>query len=325
MVKTNNEFLNIAILGIGNIGVRHLESIIKTSLKINIFIFDIHENRSKEVISNYQPLKSNINIQAIKNIKYLPDEVTFCIISTPALQRLNILKQIDSNIKFLLLEKVLTSSKKELKVYKSISKKFEAVYVNMPYYYQNIFQLINKYISKPNKIIFKGGNFGIACNLVHFLDISEKLFQKKISAFNQKNNNLLWKKSSREGFYDLTGEILVELSSGEKVYIISEVKPNNYLKIIVSDELNELMYDLSSGELFKNNTFCCKNIIPYQSSRTLNILEDLLTGKSPKVSSLDNAIRIHNHLINILQPSWNKFYEINCEFNNNLNEEMLIT
>ena len=71
---------------------------------------------------------------------------------------------------------------------------------------------------------------------------------------------------------------------------------------------------MDNGELFKNNTFYSKNIITYQSSRTLNILEDLLTGKSPKVSSLDNAIRIHNHLIDILQPSWNKYYEINHDF-----------
>ena len=48
--------------------------------------------------------------------------------------------------KFLLLEKVLTSSKEELKIYKKISKHFEAVYVNMPYYYENVFQQINKYI-----------------------------------------------------------------------------------------------------------------------------------------------------------------------------------
>ena len=216
MDKKNNDYINIAILGIGNIGARHLESIIKTALKINIFIFDIFENRTKEVISLYQPLKRNINIKGIKNIKDLPNEIHFCIISTTATQRLNVLEQIESNIKFLLLEKVLTSSRKELKRYKSLSKKFEAVFVNMPYYYQNVFQKINKYISKPNKIIFQGGDFGIACNLVHFLDISEKLLQKKISAFKQKNNNLLWDKSRRKGFYDLTGEILIELSSGEK-------------------------------------------------------------------------------------------------------------
>ena len=152
-------------------------------------------------------------------------------------------------------------------------------------------------------------------------DIAEKLIHKKISDFSQKNNTLLWKKAKREGFYDLTGEILLKLSSGEEIYIISEVEPQEDIKIIVSDEFNEIRYDWSSGKLFKNNTFCGKNIITYQSSRTLNILEDLLKGKSPKVSSLDNAIRIHHHLIDILQPSWNKYYN----FKNNFNEIMIIT
>ena len=321
MNELNDDFINIAILGIGNIGARHLESILKSTLKINIFVFDICEKRSQEVISIYEPLKDNINIKSIKNIKELPKEIIFCIISTPSIQRLNVLEQIDSNIKFLLLEKVLTSSKEELKIYKKISKQFEAVYVNMPYYFESIFQQINKYISNPNKIIFQGGDFGIACNLVHFLDISEKLFQKKISDFHQKNKYISWKESRRKGFYDLTGEILIELSSREKVYMISDFKTQEDLKIFVSDEFNEISYDWSSGKLFKNNSFLTKNLIPYQSSRTLIILEDLLSGKSPKVTSLDNAIRIHNHLIDILQPSWNKY----CEINNILNKQMLIT
>ena len=111
----------------------------------------------------------------------------------------------------------------------------------------------------------------------------------------------------------------------KKVYIISEVKPQDDIKIFVSDEFNEISYDWSTGELIKNNTFYSKNIIPYQSSRTLNILEDLLIGKSPKVSTLDNAIRIHHHLIDILQPSWNEYYKINADLNNNLNNGILIT
>ena len=57
MDKVNYDFINIAILGIGNIGTRHLESIIKTSLKINIFIFDIYENRSKEVYKHLYTFK----------------------------------------------------------------------------------------------------------------------------------------------------------------------------------------------------------------------------------------------------------------------------
>ena len=38
MDMVNYDFINIAILGIGNIGARHLESIIKTSHKINIYM-----------------------------------------------------------------------------------------------------------------------------------------------------------------------------------------------------------------------------------------------------------------------------------------------
>ena len=71
MNKLNDYHINIAILGIGNIGARHLESIIKSELKINIFVFDICEKRSKEVKNIYKHVKDNITIKAIKNIKEL--------------------------------------------------------------------------------------------------------------------------------------------------------------------------------------------------------------------------------------------------------------
>ena len=107
-----------------------------------------------------------------------------------------------------------------------------------------------------------------------------------------------------------------------KLKNVSDLKEINQIKSElfgksgkISDEFNEISYDWSTGELIKNNTFYSKNIIPYQSSRTLNILEDLLIGKSPKVSTLHNAIRIHHLLIDILQPSWNEYYEINDDLN----------
>ena len=39
---------NICIIGLGNIGFRHFESIVKSKLKLNIYVIDQNNNKLKK-------------------------------------------------------------------------------------------------------------------------------------------------------------------------------------------------------------------------------------------------------------------------------------
>ena len=321
----NEDYISkIGIIGLGNIGQRHLESLMQSSSKLDIYLYDLDINKVLDSIKKNNFKNQIIRLFHIKDLNLLPDELTFCIVATPSLHRLSTVLKIKSKIRYLLLEKVLTTTHEELNLFSKYSKNFDAVYVNIPYYYEDIFNKILSLMPEVKKIIFKGGFFGIACNLVHLLDISEKIFQGQILEFNQNETSLKWRKASRKGYYDLTGELNLKLPGGREIKIISKENSNTNINIICEDKSSTLFYDWESGYLKQNNSIILKNLITYQSSRTLEILDYLLNDKKPKVSDLNKAIRLHKHLINILQPSWDKFLKNNIQLPKDHNK-MLIT
>ena len=111
----------------------------------------------------------------------------------------------------------------------------------MPYYFQDIFSQMFDLKINPKKIIFQGNDYGIACNFVHFIDIAEKLLSKKIVISNKIESEILWKESSRKGFYDFTGKIELELSSGEIIDIFCGKENKTDIQIKVLDNRNEFI------------------------------------------------------------------------------------
>ena len=320
----------IAILGIGNIGNRHLESLLKTNKSLDIYIYDIDKERIKNYIKKIKSDNQLVRIFGIYSIEDLPKEITLCIMATPAINRFSTLMTIKSNIRFLILEKVLSSSRKELKMFEEISLKYEKVFVNMPYYFQNVFKIIRNIVDNPQEIIFKGNEFGIACNLVHFIDISEKLLLKEVSILSQESSNLNWKESKRKGFYELTGNIKLKLISGENICLKSEPYfDKNFdtnMQIIVKSAREKIIYEWTTGDLSKNGYKISNNLIPFQSDRTNKILISLLNGEKPEIATLEKAIRIHYILLDVLEPSWHSFVDINENKKLGLNKNnMLIT
>ena len=314
----------IAIIGLGNIGLRHLESLSKSLFKVDIYLFDLNQEQVKDVVDNKKFDNENLTTYHVKDLNLLPEELELCIVATPSFNRLSIVTSLKSNIRFLLLEKVLATTLEELILFEDYSKNFESVYVNIPYYFEDIFDIILKSIPKPKKIVFEGGFFGIACNLVHLLDISEKLFQDQIIEITQKNHNLIWKEATRKGYYDLTGEIKLKLSDDREIKVISKDNNNTKIKIIIENESLSLNYDWGTGFLKQNNSTIVKKLITYQSSRTLEILKMLLNNQKPRVADINSAIRLHILLIKILQPSWDKFIENNIKLSSS-DRKMLIT
>ena len=314
----------IGIIGLGNIGQRHLQSLLQSSSRLDIYLYDLDKKKVKEFIGRIKFNTRVIKLFHIKDLGLLPHKLTFCIVATPSINRLSTVLKIKSKIRFLLLEKVLATTYEELTLFSKYRTNFESVYVNIPYYYEDIFNTILRLMPETKKIIFKGGYFGIACNLVHLLDISEKIFQDQIIEFKQNDFYLNWKKASREGYYDLTGEINLELPNGREIKISSEENNDTNIRILLKDKSLSFDYDWETGYLKQNNSIILKKLITYQSSRTLGILDDLLNDKKPKVSDLNKALRLHEHLIKILKPSWDKFLENNTKLSPE-NNQMLIT
>ena len=104
--------MNVLIVGIGNIGIRHLESFKSTRTKTKIFVFDKkYSLQTEKLIRNIKIQNKNLSILKLSKLK-LNEKIDLCIISTSSKGREN-LTRADSNeisLDYLILEKVVFQS-----------------------------------------------------------------------------------------------------------------------------------------------------------------------------------------------------------------------
>ncbi len=68
VVTRSYKLINILIIGTGNIGLRHLESLLKSKNKLNIYLYDIvYSDKISSLILNIKK-KKNINIKKLQSL-----------------------------------------------------------------------------------------------------------------------------------------------------------------------------------------------------------------------------------------------------------------
>ena len=167
----------ILIIGAGNIGLRHLESLGKSDILIKIFVYDLFISKQiKKKISEIQKCNKKINIKILNNFSsHFNFDV--CIISTNAKERyqLTLLSLKKLKIKNKILEKIAFQSSYQYKKIINISKKNEVnIFVNCPRRSYQVFKDIKNKIKNRKgalKLSYTGKNWGLCSNSIHFFDL----------------------------------------------------------------------------------------------------------------------------------------------------------
>lgn len=211
------------IVGVGAIGKRHFQSLIKLNGRANFYLVDpkfkkIKTNQIKDFLGvNY--IHSSKKIFLYKNLNNWIEKKTvfnLCIISTNSDNRMYMLNRILSSVtvKNIILEKFLFNKLKDYRRALNISElKSNSIYVN-----QWISQSSNMrkifYKFKNYNLDFKvsGTEWGMASNIVHFIDmirffkIRKNIFPKILKS----NLDPIVYPAKRNGFFEVYGDIAVE-------------------------------------------------------------------------------------------------------------------
>lgn len=313
----------ILIIGLGNIGTRHLESLLEIKNK-EIFIFDNSKKKIFDILKKYK----NKNIKKIENLKDIKKKIDFTIVATNADQRHRVLYNLIKycKINYVLLEKVVFQKLIYFKKFTKISKDKKIKFIiNYPRRLWDFFQIIKKEIKISQskfEISFKGQNWGLCCNTVHFIDLLFFLSYEKIT--DVKSYPFLQKKiynSKRKNFYELKGKINYECNNGNKLTISDEKK--NYKNSLII-KFQNFIYQIE----LDNDYFFVKKIInnidkieknfkikvPKQSEITKNYLKYINQGKINLFCDLSQAFYQHKALFNSIE----EIFVSNKKFQKNL-------
>ena len=138
--------IKILVVGLGNIGFRHFESLLKSKNNYEIYCYD----KSKSALQRVRELIENTNhsqrVKIINNIDEINNNHDFLIHATSSDVRLKTFSQIlsKSKIKFAILEKILAQNIDHLNRINIVSKNLQNCWVNTPMHEWDLYSRIKK-------------------------------------------------------------------------------------------------------------------------------------------------------------------------------------
>lgn len=299
------------IIGIGNVGLRHMQGL--TCLQdrnLEFYLFDNNDLYKKRFNQEIEQIENKHHINKVSNIEELKDiDFELTIIATTATDRSNLLSKIINKIKtkFILIEKPICQSEKELEDLKKITNK--NIFVNFPRRYCEWHKKIKKKLllakfNKISKVEVSGGYIGLACNTCHFIDLLN-FWSGKYPTKIDMDELGEWYISKRDGFYEVEGNMKIYYGK-DFLLELSSFKIKKDLELNIYDDKKKLILNLnytkgyakfSDGEVIQGS-------LKFQSENTHNLLK-LMQTNNKEICSLNNAVYLYDLLIKELIKNWN--------------------
>jgi predicted dehydrogenase len=315
---------SILIIGSGQIGSRHLQGVLRSKLKLVVYVFD----PSIESINLSKARASEIEhehlINYITDVIELPNKINTAIIATDASIRYKVTVELLNKIQiqFLILEKVLFQEVDEYFKFNEIIKERKLnVWVNLPRrmypYYSDLKETIKQNRLKKFDVIYVGNNWGIGCNAIHLIDLIAFLTNSKtIEWINCEFLDYQVSTTKRDKFMEFTGKLVVRFED-TTLTLVSHKKPDtgNPLLVINSENDKWIIQEGKSISHISNNEQLIKtnfNFKDYfQSSLTTVFIEQLLNKGTCELPRYEDSEKLHIPFIKELLGFQNKLLNEN--------------
>lgn len=298
--------MNIVIFGVGGIGKRHLESILKLKYTKTIYLVDLYLNL--EGICK----KFNDKYNTIICFRTYPNKIDFdfAIISTNVESRFKITKKIinETNCKNILLEKIVFNSKSHYYKINKLSKRNKVnIFINYTRSYSNAYLNLKKSI-KPNDIEHMsvcGSKWNLGSNSSHFINLFSLLTNSNPTklVFEKIHNRLY--KSKRIMYNEIKGKIVLLNSKNQKLEIEDNLKYKSFLITIKTNQfvfvINENSNKLIRKNLKDNNCIIYDFKNEYVSSLTKKLITNTINKNINRIPSLENSIKNELFFLNMIK------------------------
>ena len=296
---------NIAIIGAGQLGSRHLQGLKTASSPLAITVVDSNDESLRIAEERYDAIDEigEKTIQYVKTIESLPAQLDLVIVATSSKPRASIVKSLltHSSVRYLILEKVLFTQLSDYdEIGTLLKKKNVQCWVNCPRRMFGSYSMIKDSIDYTHPI-----NWGLCCNAMHFIDVFMYLVQNKTFTINTDRIDPEIHESKRPGYIEMYGTLHITTESGDELTLSCLSSIDRHAHVDIKNGLNYFALDETSGILIKDGKET-KVDTPYQS-QTTGILADsiLRTGYCP-LSSYEKSAQYHKVFIKKIIEKYNE-------------------
>lgn len=301
---------NVAIIGAGQLGSRHLQGLKCAASPLAITVVDSSIESLRVAKERYEaiPAVGEKVINYATSIPELPTELDLVIIATGSKPRAAIINSLLNlaTVKYLVLEKVLFPILSEYQEIANLLKtKNVRCWVNCPRRMYGMFKHIKESIDTTKALFMTNAdeNWGLCCNAIHMIDLFLFLTEEIEYTIETRWLNDVIENSKRGGYIEMTGTLKVTTPKGNELTLISE---NNYTgekNFLI--ENGENTYTISEGEGFWLHNKKYEYSMPFQSQLTGLLADELLKTGGCSLTPYSQSASYHKPFIEAMLSKYN--------------------
>lgn len=306
---------NIIIIGVGALGKRHLSSILNTELELNVYCYDINSH----ALDNFEwdNKYNNKTIKMITSFDEVPGEIDFALFAMTAKGRREMFDELvkHSEVKYILFEKFLFQ---RIEDYEHVGQRLKELnikaWVNCARRQMDSYQKLRSELADAKEMIITiaGGEWGLACNAIHELDLISFLAQSEDLHINSLDLIPGIFDSKRSGYKEIYGTIhgTCGKCSSFSINCMKDTTVPDFLSIatdIGQYYIVEGKRKIISMRKCKEYNICEEDFaLPYQSQMTQFVLEDILLRGQSRLASYDESSVLHQKFLEPVLDYFNK-------------------
>lgn len=304
---------NIAIIGAGQIGSRHLQAMANLEETATVQLVDLSTESlriAQERFSHvYQGDYKKIELKCHKTVDDLHGPIDLAIVATCSDVRARIVNELThkQEVKNLILEKVLFQKVSEyFEIGDLLRKKDIPTWVNCWMREKDFYKKLKTQLNLENKIQMKveGSLWGMGCNSIHFIDLFAYLTSCNDFDFIDCHLDKKLIDSKRPGFKEFAGRLTGSNSQGHSLTLCCYSGNDPYrIKIIngsqehvITDGNDHVVHRFTDGKEGSVE----KVEIPFQSQTTHRIVSQVINDKKCDLPNYHDSMYLHLPLIKVL-------------------------
>ncbi|ALN19716.1 Gfo/Idh/MocA family oxidoreductase [Ectopseudomonas mendocina] len=313
---------SVLLVGAGNLGRRHLQSLKACQLPIRIFVVEPYEEARSLAESAYQATESNAPEKEIgfySDLGQIDQQIDIAVVSTPASGRLEILRDVLAlGAKDVVLEKVAFNSVAAIDEASALVEQYQArAWVNCPRRLNPFYQQLRRALEDDPIESFEveGGNFGMACNAIHFLDLCAFLSRQSSYQITLAGVREVVP-SKRSNYIEFFGEVAGSFESGPAFKIACHESGHGVsftIKLVTQsaqyliDEVNGTVEIIDAKGDRQQQGFRQ----PYQSELTGPLIDEIIQQQRCGLTNFTESMSLHRPFIDAAYRLYAEKYEEN--------------
>lgn len=295
---------NVAIIGAGQLGSRHLQGLAGCETPLTIYLVDPSLKSLEIACERFAvvPTSKCHTLITVEMVQDLPSDLEFSIVACTAEHRFNIYQELMNRMLggWVLLEKVLFQDLDQYPQAIALDAMSNThTVVNLAQRYWPFFRSLRDEVADKSRlsITITGSNWGLGCNAVHNVDIAEFIWGTP--GYTEARLDPGLRESKRPNCYEFTGVMETIIPSGGR--LIQTSYSEGEAPFVVTAQTPEFIWiwDVTNGRIHRAGAatgwkFIEDSLIaPYQSNLTTSLMNAILDGHAIELPSLPEASASH--------------------------------